>query len=483
MKTTRVLGISLTVALLAAACGRSGTTPAAPTASSNPSGGANPGGLAQGAFGDLGTICKPATNPSALKSTDLGVTPNEIDVTTFSDPGYQGAKGLNQELFDTATAFTNWCNKFGGINGRHIKVTLADGKLTEAEQRMVEACDGKTFMAVGGGNVFDDTMQKDRLGCRYGAIPQVAGYLVTATASDSDLTIMPSPNPLHQQGVGMFRWLARHFPDTMQHVGIMTGEIQTTEVVANRNAEALQEIGAKVVYTGLYPPVGASDWRTYVAAMQSNGVRGLYWVGQPAGLAQMLSAAKGLGLKLEWVAAETNHYDPVLISNAHPVSAVNGVYIDSGMAPFLPGAVSKNLAMQEYLDLLSQYGGPSKKVASLGATALSAWLLWAKAADACGADLTRDCVWAQLRAVHHWTGGGLHAATDPGADKASPCFLLFEVLNGKFTEPNVDPNDGMYNCSPANVVTLKHDYGSGARCPNPAYRTDPKPSTCGSVPG
>ncbi len=478
----------MTLVVPLAACGRNGTTTPAPSGDSATTGaaGGHAGtpGLAQGAFGDLGVICRGAQSKSgSLSATDVGVTADEIDVTTFSDPGYEGAKGLNQELFDTATAFTSWCNAHGGINGRRIKVTLADGKLFEAEQRMVEACDGKTFMSVGGGNVFDDTMQKDRLDCRYGAIPQVPGYLVTATASDSDLTVMPAPSPLQSQSVGMFRWLARKFPDSTQHVGIMTGEIKTTEVVAERNQEALTQLSAKVVYNGLYPPVGTDNWRPYVAAMQARGVRGLYWVGQPAGLAQMLSAAKGLGLKLEWVAAESNHYDPVLFTNANPVSAVNGVYITSGMAPFLSGAASKNAATQQYIDLLKQSGGPSKKVASLGAISLSAWLLWAKAADSCGANLTRDCVWTALRATHTWTGGGLHAVSDPGAGKGTPCFLLYETQNGKFVEPDVDANNGMYNCSPANVVTLRHDYGHGARCPNPAYRDNPKPSTCGPVKG
>jgi hypothetical protein len=29
-------------------------------------------------------------------------------------------------------------------------------------------------------------------------------------------------------------------------------------------------------------------------------------------------------------------------------------------------------------------------------------------------------------------------------------------------------------------VELKGDYGEGAKCPNPEYANDPKPSTCGT---
>ena len=81
----------------------------------------------------------------------------------------------------------------------------------------------------------------------------------------------------------MLRWLAEHFPSTTQHIGILTGEISTTEVVAQRNEEALSDIGAKVIYKGLYPPAGTDNWRPYVSAMQAQGVRGSTgWASPPA---------------------------------------------------------------------------------------------------------------------------------------------------------------------------------------------------------
>ncbi len=479
----RSTAMALTLTLAVAACGRSSTKDAAPStapggATTTPS--AQPG-LDQGGFGDLGVVCQNAKDATVLKATDVGVTASEIDVTTFSDPGYAGAKGLNQELFDTATAFANWCNQHGGINGRKINVTLADGKLFEAQQRMVEACDAKTFMAVGGGNVFDDNMQKDRLSCKYGAIPQVAGYLVTGIAADSELTKQPVPNPGNQQPVGSYLYLKKAFPASMDHIGILTGQLPTTEVVAKRNQEALVQLGDKVVYNGEYPPAGADNWRPYVAAMQAAGVKGLYWVGQPALLGTMLSQAKGLGLKLDWVQTDANHYDQVLFDSAKPVEAADGVYVRSAFAPFIGVSdAAMNPATKQYIDMVNQFAGSSKKVAYLGDQALSAWLLWAKGASSCGADLTRDCVWAALDKVTSWTGGGLHAAQDPGTGKAANCYVLFEAKTGKFIEADISPNDGIYNCDKQNVVELKGNYGAGAKCPNPAYKSDPKPSTCGT---
>ena len=68
-------------------------------------------------------------------------------------------------MFDTAEAFTKWCNEHGGINGRKIVLKERDAKLTEFQQRVIEACDEGDFMSVGGGAVFDDTGQTDRLAC------------------------------------------------------------------------------------------------------------------------------------------------------------------------------------------------------------------------------------------------------------------------------------------------------------------------------
>ncbi|HEX5094615.1 MAG TPA: branched-chain amino acid ABC transporter substrate-binding protein, partial [Acidimicrobiia bacterium] len=78
----------------------------------------NAQGLDAGAFGDLGVICQPGDGATASSSTsDPGVTADSVQISTFSDPGFSGRLGLNQELFDTAEAFTKWCNEHGGING------------------------------------------------------------------------------------------------------------------------------------------------------------------------------------------------------------------------------------------------------------------------------------------------------------------------------------------------------------------------------
>ena len=262
-------------------------------------------------------------------------------------------------------------------------------------------------MSVGGGAVFDDTGQADRLEC---GLPVIYGYAVTAVAADADLSIQPVPNPGDQQPIGAMKYIAKTFPDTTRarrHAS--PARSRRRKVVAERNKEAMDQLGWKVVYDGTYNPAGEQTWRPFLEPMRNEGVKGLYWVGEPANLSKFLSEAASLDIKFDWVLTDANHYDPQLTSIG---AAADGTYVRTAFYPFLDqDEAKKNPATQQYLDLIDQYD-PGGKIANLGAQGLSSWLLFAKAANECGADLTRDCVWEKAQAIAEWTGGGLHAPQD-----------------------------------------------------------------------
>jgi ABC-type branched-subunit amino acid transport system substrate-binding protein len=321
--------------------------------------------------------------------------------------------------------------------------------------------------------VFDDTGQKERLACD---LPTVAGYVVTAQAAGADLTYQSVPNPIGTLPIGDYIWLQKQFPDSIDHVGVLTGSIATTVVVAKRNEEGVKGLGWKIVYESQYNAAGETTWRPFAEAVKNAGVKGLIWVGEPVNLANMLKALSDIGYKLDWARADANHYDPLLISEGG--AAANGAYVRSVFYPFLSDEEAKdNPATLQYRHILQDWK-KSAKIAYLGVQGFSAWLLWAKAATDCGTDLTRDCVWANIAKVHDWTGGGLHAPQDVGANKPGDCYAMEQVKDGKFVLADIGATDGIYACDPKNVVTLKGNYGEGAKCPNPAYATDPKPSNC-----
>src|SRR5215471_18638682 len=92
------------------------------SSTSSPSGSKSSSSSA-GSFGDLGEVCGPG---SSKGSTDTGVTDTEIAVGTIADVGWSVAPGLLQPIFDSADAFTQWCNAAGGIDGRKLVLTKRD---------------------------------------------------------------------------------------------------------------------------------------------------------------------------------------------------------------------------------------------------------------------------------------------------------------------------------------------------------------------
>ncbi len=129
----RSLVILLCVAILGAACSRSDDSTGASDSSSSTA----PPAAATADFGTLKDVCQPG---DAKGATAQGVTDDSIRVATFSDRGFAGRPGLNQELFDSGEVFTKWCNDAGGINGRKLVLDERDAALTDYRARIIDSC-------------------------------------------------------------------------------------------------------------------------------------------------------------------------------------------------------------------------------------------------------------------------------------------------------------------------------------------------------
>ncbi len=477
MRTRALLTIA-TVLLVAGAtgCGRSsntatgggatGTTASGSTSTTTPAG---------ASFGDLTNVCGPAPAGTKLTASDTGVTAGSIQVSAFSDVGFSGRPGLNQELFDSSNAFTKWCNEAGGINGRKITLKLRDAALTAFQQRVIEACNEGDFMMVGGGAAFDDTGQKQRLAC---GLPELAAYVVSPEAVGSDLTYEPVNNPGPKTLlIGDLQYLGTKYPDAKTKIGLLSANIPATQVLAKKMKDALGQLGWKVVYDTQYNAAGETTWRPFAEGLRTAGVKGVIWIGEPVGFGELISAASGVGYQPDFFRTDGNGYDTGLVQQAGP--GLHNTFVPSVFYPFLdPTEAAKNPATKQYRDLIAKYVGSKGKITGLGVQSISAWLLFATAARDCGADLTRDCVWANIGKQTAWTGGGLHAAQDVKNHAPGDCEVTLEATAKGFTTVDTGANQGIYTCDANNVITLTGNYGAGATCPNPAFATDPKPSNC-----
>ena len=447
------IGVLAALALTAGACSRSSSDVETSTSGDGGASTTAPtGAVGAGDFGNLKDVCGPG---DAKGATAQGVTDDEIRLGTISDPGFTGRPGLNQELFDATQVFTEWCNAAGGINGRTLKVDELDAKLFEYKQRITEACQND-FALVGGGGVFDDTGQDERLKC---LLPDIPGYQVSPKARGAELATAPLPTALDQTPVAVFQYLDEKFPDSTQDVGFITGNVASTIVIDKQNQEGVESLGWKITYQSQYNSAGESSWTPFAQALQSKGVKGLVYTGEPENMSKLLQAIADIDYELDWVVVGANHLDDNFIDVGG--DAVKNVFMYSAVVPFFQ--TEENPATQQYQDLFAKYLPDGKSNALLGVNSFSAWLLFAKAAKECGSDLTRTCLYEKLSATTSWNGGGLHAETDPSSGKGSKCGIVVEGTPDGFEVPSdFKLTDGLFRCADDSVLTLKGDYGEGA---------------------
>ena len=454
MNRVRGLALVMVVVLVMAACGRSdssSSSSASPSSDSSASSGPSDATtLAQGGFGDLTKVCAPG---DAKGATATGVTDTEIHIGTITDKGFTGRSGLNKEMVDASVAFAKWCNEHGGILGRDVVVDDLDAKLTDYNGVVIQACD-IDFALVGGGAVFDDADNGGREAC---GLPNIPGYVVTPKARVAKLQVQPLPNPVYSFAGGPIDAMERIAPGSTKATSVMTGDLQTTIIVRDATVEAVTIKGGTVVDQSVYSAGGEDNWSPFVtSALKDKNAKALMYVGEPMNLALFEKAMATEGYYPDVIMQTPNHYDKVLTDTGG--DAIKNTYVSTAFVPF--ENASDNKATQDYLDLMKQYN-PDGKVASLGVQSLSALLLFAQAATACGSNLTRECLVQEAQSITSWTGGGLHGESNPGGNLPASCYVIMKASASGFEydEKATAPNEGLFNCSDENVIALQNDYG------------------------
>lgn len=475
-----LVGALVALALVAAACGDRGEDPSqatgpdvtAPPSTEAPSSTAPPGGdtttsdptgteppepagPGPGDFGSLAAVCGP--NEGGGSIPDLGddevqgLSADAIKLSTIADPGFQGSPGLNQEIFDTGSAFVAWCNDLGGINGKEIDLTLRDAKLTEYQPVVEQAC-GEDFAVVGDGAVQDNLWASVGLPC---GLINVPGFSVTfdkaGRVGDDPLVarqVQPVPNPLDEFAVGANLLLLEAFGGTETQTGFLYADFQTLVDQYNKERAGFEAVGHVVTHTDVYNILGEDNWTPFAAAIRGAEVEFLKIIGEPDNGAQLKAALAEIDYEPTVTLHETNFYDQNYITAGG--DAVEGDYVRTIFWPF--EEADRNPATQRYLDLLEAEGG---KVATLGVQSMSAWLLFATLAKQCDLadDLSRSCILERAAEVTDWTGGGLHAPTSPATNEGSDCVIVLQVADGAFTRWAPDIDTG-YACDPGYRVSI-----------------------------
>ena len=326
-----------------------------------------------------------------------------------------------------------------------------DAALFNVESAMTTACTG-VFALVGGGLVQDQLQFSGKEGSDFHLceLVDIPGFANSPEKGNSNGQVQPIPNPGGSQSNTWFRDFQELEPEAAASWMAIWGDLPSIQQVKDKYEVAITDVGGiDIVESQSYPAAGVNDWTPYVEQLIDSGATSFTWIGEPGFFSTFLTTARQRGFE-GTALLETNMYDPALTGAAghrgHP--GANRLPPDGGSRP-----VAGDRGLPRHRE--SNVDDP--KLGPLGMQSMSAWLLFATAANACGEAndgvLDRTCILEQAAATEDWTGGGLHAPQDPAAfdeAEASPCSMLVVVRDGEFQRrfPEVggegDDGDGFH---------------------------------------
>lgn len=397
-------------------------------------------------FGDLESPCGEG---DASGATEQGVTDDSIAIGFGDDSGYANSPGLNEEMGDAMEEMIKWCNSLGGINGREIVGHRYDAALDNAAQVIVEAC-GQDFMLVGQGFAGDEDIEADRIACK---LPMVPGFTLASSANNAPMSYAPLPFPVDKLSVARGELTKQTFPeassfDFIGHDSPFTqlGEKRTLAVF---EASGLEQAGCGVVLKS----AGGDNYRALVQRYQDCGATVLFDQGTPTPATfSFLDAMRVEGYEPTILTDATWYAGSVVQANLDGLT--EGINVTMQFQPF--ENKDKAPAVADYLTIMAQ--NEDAKTGTLGMQSTSAFLLWATAAKACGADLTRQCMVNELSKINSWTGGGLHAESNPGENLPPSCTMIMRVQGGSYVQ--VAPAEqGEFYCADGALDTPESFWG------------------------
>ena len=378
-----------------------------------------------GVWPGVGKICE--AGPGGASSV-RGVGDKTINIAVFNDAANTIEPGLEAEFPQQAQAFADWCNASGGINGRHIVIDNRDAALFNAAQEATAACQSD-FMAVGGGMALDQASVPVREQCGLG---QISGYVVSDASELASDQVDPSGANTNTITSGWFGALAKAYPQAVKKAG-MGGENDPSVLEPERKDEYGAEGQGWNVLEFQEPPISVTDWTPYIEEVQSKGVEAL-WPSLDDNIVPYFQAMTTAGYHPAFVILGVQFYNSTTTKGVADNPGLSPVYVETSWWPL--EMASQNPSTEQLVNVMHTYA-KGDAIDFDDEEGAESWLLWAKSASACGADLTVSCVLSHAAATKNWSAGGIEAPVaqltmsnqDP---QPSPCFALLKAEPNKF---------------------------------------------------
>ena len=402
-----------------------------------------------GVWPGVGKICEPGPDGA---SSVRGVGSNTINIAVFNDAANTITPGLEVEFVQQATAFADWCNAAGGINGRKIVIDNRDAALFNAAQQTTAACQSD-FMAVGGGMALDQPSVPIREACGLG---QISGYVVSNASELATDQVDPSGTNTDSVSSGWFGALAKDYPKAVKAAGMGAGDTPSVLQPETKDEFGAEAQGWKVV-DFLEPPVSVENWAPYVEDYQAKGVQAL-WPADDSNFTPFAQAMTTAGYHPAFVILGTQFDNSQTQQAVAANPGLPPVYVETQWWPL--SMASQNPSTQELVTIMHKYA-KGDAIDFDDEEGAEAWLLWAKSASACGASLTVSCVLNHAAATTNWDAGGIQApiaklTLSSENPQPSPCFAMLRLTSKGivYDKALTHPTQSIWNCNPKNVVQL-----------------------------
>jgi ABC-type branched-subunit amino acid transport system substrate-binding protein len=440
--------MAVAAVLAVSSCSSGGGRGADPNAQNSSNGGGSSSSASTAS--KFGTLDSPCGKGDAKGATDRGVTDTSIRIGYGDDRGFSGSPGLNKEMGDSIKAFIKWCNDQGGINGRQITGDFYDAKISLANNVMSQACT-KDFMLVGEGFAGDGAGEATRVKCN---LVTAEGFSVLADFANGPMQYQGVPNPVDFTPASLWYQAVKLFPEESKKFAFVDTSLEATHVSILKQHDPAKAAGVQDINCDItLNYFGESDYKPFARKLQNCGVKMLFTNLSPGPvLYNFLTAMHQLNYNPIFL-METNLYtQPYAAWNTAGYG--NNSYVRSAFVPL--EEANDVPAVKQYTDIVKADGG---SISQLGEQAVSSFLLWATAAKECGSNLTRQCIVNNMSKVHDWTGGGLHASTDPGNNMPPQCGMVIK-LNGTKWERDYPKQAGQFECDSKYVAKVPQNLWS-----------------------
>ncbi len=357
---------------------------------------------------------------SVAMAADPGVTDNEIvigGVAPYTGPagplGYAITLGLRLGAEEV--------NANGGINGRKLKVVVEDDQYVPAQsvqalQKLIDVHNVFALGAISGGShglAMMPIIEKNKIPAINPAVTTEAHYAVNRpnvfgigmTYQDAVIDMMKLVNKLHPNE----KW------------GSMVQDDDSGAAREVSYEKAVKDMSLTSVLKQRFKPK-QMDFSAEVLRLKASGATALHLGGLPAVNAAIMKEAVKQGMKLKFAGLFTDH-TPVMIDLAGAEG--DGMYVYD----FVP-SVSDKVASGSFLRLVEKYlpKDDQPKVNRYSILGYMTMKVYANAIRACGKDVTRACVSANIEKTQNLDAGvGAPVSFGPGIRLSAPKGNLLKI--------------------------------------------------------